>query len=103
MSDHSNNRQLMLCVVCEEYERRGAVGSMCHSAHQWSPLGVCWTRHTGSDLDTVCCLVVDCARVLEIGEAIVRVQEYIESVWCSVRGRTWWGQGTGNGIKRDMQ
>ena len=48
---------------------------MCHSTTHRLPLGVCWTGHTGSDLDAVCCLVVDCVCVLEIGETIVRIQE----------------------------
>ena len=75
MSGENHNRQLILCGVCGECEHHDKVGSMCHSAYHRPPLDVCWTRHTGSNLDTVCCPVVDCVRVLKIAEAIVRVQK----------------------------
>ena len=42
-------------------------------------------------------------RVLEIGEAIMRVQEEMELVRCSCRDRTTGSKEMGTVIKRDMQ
>ena len=43
-------------------------------AHYWAASLVCDSLQAGGDLGTVCCLIVGCVCVLEIGEAIVRVQ-----------------------------